>query len=64
MERSRYNLGVYTCSKILGATLKIPGARRVTWRKLQSGDPQMLGATHHKLSRLGVLVSVICALLV
>jgi hypothetical protein len=64
MKRSRYNLVVYTFSKILGATLKFPGARRVTWRKLQTGDPQMLGATHHKRSHLVVLASVICVLLV
>jgi hypothetical protein len=64
MKRSWYNLGVYTFSKILGTTLKIPGARRVTRRKLQIGDPQMLGATHQKLGRLVILASVICALLV
>ena len=64
MKRSRYSLGVYKFFKILGASLKIPGARRVTWRRLQTGDPQMSGATHHELSRLVVLASVICALLV
>jgi hypothetical protein len=64
MKRSWFNVGVYTISKILGAILKIPGARRVTRCKLQTGDPQILGVTHHKFSRLVVLASVICALLV
>jgi hypothetical protein len=49
-----YKSQVHRFSKNLGAH-KILDVRQVTWSKLLTEDPQMLGSTHSKFSCLGDL---------
>lgn len=51
---------IYKVSNNLGAKLKIPGARKVTWSNFLIEDPQTLDANIKKCSRLGYLAQI-CA---